>query len=93
MKFPDTLSEVINQLRQQGYTDDLNQHENNPLWLDPVAYTIDNVYRFEGPTNPDDESILYALSSLKYGAKGVLDNGYGLSADGVTAAIEAKLTR
>ncbi|MBD2756531.1 hypothetical protein [Spirosoma validum] len=47
MESPDTLSQVINQLRQQGYTKDLNQHEDNPLWLDPDAYTIDNVYRFE----------------------------------------------
>lgn len=93
MEIPDTLSQVINRLRQQGYTADLNQHEDNPLWLDPDAYMIDNVYRFEGPTNPDDESILYALSSSKYGTKGVLVNGYGLSADGVTAAIEARLTR
>lgn len=50
MVSPDTLYQVINQLRQQGYTNDLNQHEDNPLWLDPDAYIIDNVYRFEGLT-------------------------------------------
>lgn len=93
MESPDTLSQVINQLRQQGYTDDLNRHDANPLWLDPYAYAIDNVYRFEGPTNPDDQSILYALSSVKYRVKGVLINGYGLSADAITAVIEAKLIR
>jgi len=93
MESPDTLSQVMARLRQQGYTDDLNRHADNPLWLDPEAYRIDTVYRFEGPTNPDDESILYALSSVKYGSKGVLVNGYGLAADAVTAAIEAKLTR
>ena len=89
----DTLSQVITRLRQQGYTDDLNRHADNPLWLDPTAYRIDAVYRFEGPTNPDDESILYALSSVKHGVKGVLVNGYGLSADAETAVIEAELVR
>ncbi len=90
---PDTLSQVMTRLRQQGYTDDLNRHADNPLWLDPTAYQIDNVYRFEGPSNPDDASILYALSSERYGVKGVLVNGYGLSADPVTAALEQRLHR
>ena len=60
MESPDTLSQTINRLRQQGYTEDLNRHEDNPLWLDPDAYRVDEIFRFEGPTNPDDESILYA---------------------------------
>ena len=41
MESPDTLSQVIDRLRQQGYTEDLNRHDNNPLWLDPDAYQID----------------------------------------------------
>jgi len=68
MELPDTLSQVIDRLRQQGYTEDLNRHDDNPLWLNPAAYQIDTVYRFEEPTNPDDESILYALSSEQYQA-------------------------
>ena len=93
MNLPDTLSQVMARLWQQGYTHDLNRHDDNPVWLNPGAYQIDGVYRFEGPTNPDDESILYALSSVEYGIKGVLVNGYGLAADPVTAALEARLTR
>ncbi len=90
---PDTLTQVINQLKGQGYTEDLNRQENNALWLDPDAYRVDAVYRFEGATNPDDESILYALSSDFYRVKGILVNGYGLSADPDTAAIEQRLHR
>ena len=93
MELPDTLSQVIDRLRQQGYTEDLNLHHENPLWLDPDAYRVDEVCRFEGPSNPDDESILYALSSVKYGLKGVLVNGYGLSADADTSALEQRLHR
>jgi hypothetical protein len=93
MESPNTLSQVIDQLWQQGYTADLNRHDDNPLWLNPDAYTIDHIYRFEGPTNPDDESILYALSSERHQVKGVLVNGYGLSADPITAVIEQRLHR
>jgi ABC-type Fe3+ transport system substrate-binding protein len=72
----DTLSQVIDRLKTQGYTEDLNRPENNTLWLDP-----------------DDESILYALYSDYYNVKGILVNGYGLSADPATAAIEKRLHR
>lgn len=89
----DTLSQVINRLNTQGYTEDLNRFENNTFWLDPDAYRIDAVYRFEGASNPDDESILYALSSDCYSVKGILVNGYGPSADPRTAAIERRLHR
>lgn len=91
--YPDTLTQVINRLKSQGYTEDLNRHDNNALWSDPNAYRVDAVYRFEGPTNPDDESILYALSSDQYQVKGILVNGYGPSADPRTAALEQKLHR
>ena len=43
----DTLSQVINRLDTQGYTEDLIRPENNTLWLDPGAYWLDAVYRFE----------------------------------------------
>ena len=93
MESPDTLSQTINRLKQRGYSEDLNRHDTNSLWLDPGAYQIDEIYRFEGPTNPDDESILYALSSAHYQVKGVLVNGYGPSADADTAALEQRLHR
>ncbi len=93
MESPDTLSQVIDRLTSQGYTEDLNRPENNSLRLDPDAYRVDAVYRFEGATNPGDESILYALSSDSYGLKGILVNGYGLSADPDIAEIEKRLHR
>ena len=42
-------------------------------------------------SNPDDQSVLYAISSLKFDMKGVLVNGYGISADTATDAIIARL--
>lgn len=39
----------------------------------------------------DDKSILYAISSPKYGAKGLLVNGYGISADDISEELIAKL--
>ncbi|CAN5275384.1 hypothetical protein BH09BAC2_BH09BAC2_02110 [soil metagenome] len=92
-----TLSETINGLKKDGYTTDFNilrgtlvcQDAN--LILSPEDFKIDKTYRFEGETNPDDQSILYAISSEKFNIKGVLVNGYGISSDDVSNTLIEKL--
>ncbi|HEX8531065.1 MAG TPA: phosphoribosylpyrophosphate synthetase [Cytophagales bacterium] len=93
----ETLSEAIELLRRQGYADDFNLRASSlycvtrRVEVEPDALHVDGVYRFEGMTNPDDEAILYAISSAKYGLKGVLVNAYGVYADALTAELEQKL--
>ncbi len=92
-----TLSETINGLKKEGYTLDFNVSQKclvcNEIneQLSPEEFKIDKVYRFEGASNPDDQSILYAISSLKFNVKGVLVNGYGISADVETDELIEKL--
>lgn len=92
----DTLSEAVNDLRKRGYTIDFNleydhiiSHE-TPVSLMPNEFEIVEVYRFEGETNPSDESVVYALTS-KHGEKGVLINGYGIYGDPVDEGMVEKL--
>lgn len=81
----DTLSEAVNDLIVRGYVTDFLLHEekecllceNNSLELSPADFVIDEVYRFEGMTDPSDESIVYAISSSRYDVKGLVINGYG----------------
>lgn len=92
-----TLSETVNGLIKLGYTLDFNVHEEcivchqTNIVLPPEDFQIDKVYRFEGVSNPDDESIVYAISSAKFGIKGTLVNGYGISADDATSKLVEKL--
>lgn len=81
----DTLSEAVNDLVKKGYTTDflvdaekdcLICHSNS-MELSPDDFVIDEVYRFEGMTDPADESILFALSSPKYNVKGLVINSFG----------------
>ena len=92
-----TLTETINGLSIEGYTLDFNIskerivcHQTNAEF-EPEDFEIDKVYRFEGASNPDDQAVLYAISSANLGVKGVLVNGYGISADEATDAIITKL--
>ena len=83
----DTLVEGINQLKADGYTLDFNPKAKTiycsevDLELKPEEFTIDHTFRFEGDSNPDDSSILFAISSKKGSEKGILINGYGVSED------------
>ncbi len=92
-----TLSETINALVKLGYTHDFNIkdkcivcHKAN-ITLSPDDFQIDHVYRFEGDSDPEYQSILYAISSSKFDVKGTLVNGYGISSDETSAKLIEKL--
>ncbi len=93
----DSLLQAIEALRIQGYTEDFNLKSNcldcrdATIQLHPHDFDIDKVFRFYGPSDVDDESILYAVSSKKYNLKGILVNGYGVSSDPLTAEMVNKL--
>ena len=86
-----TLSETISDLNNQGYSHDFNIANIFSAVLSPKDFEIDRVHRFEGASNPDDQCILYAISSLKLGVKGILVNGYGISAVDETNELVSKL--
>jgi len=81
----DTLSEAVNDLIKRGYTTDFLLQEgkecllcsDQSLELSPEEFEIDEVYRFEGMTDPADESIVFAISSDKHHVKGLVINSFG----------------
>ena len=92
-----TLSETINGLVLVGYVHDFNIredcitcHQTNDT-LSPEDFQIDKVYRFEGASNPDDQAILYAISSPNFKLKGTLVNGYGMSNNEATSKLIKRL--
>ncbi|MBS1600477.1 MAG: phosphoribosylpyrophosphate synthetase [Bacteroidetes bacterium] len=92
----DTLSEAVAGLKKRGYNIDYNLnfdcivcHE-SPHSLKPSEFEITEVYRFEGDSDPADEAVVYAIES-KHGQKGVLVNGFGISADDASDEMIEKL--
>lgn len=97
MKTFDSLSQAITCLKREGYVNDFNLH---PEWIEcaplnrkfePQQFHVDEVHRFEGMTNPDDSSILFAISSSD-GVKGLLIDAYGLYAESLSPLMIQKLT-
>lgn len=92
-----TLSETINGLVNLGYTYNFNVKdeciicEQTSQTFSPVDFQIEKVYRFEGTSDPDYQSILYAVSSEKHGLKGTLVNGYGISSNEEISKLVEKL--
>ncbi len=84
-KVYDTLSEAVNDLQRLGYvTDFLITEDGTCLFcagenieLSPDEFEIDLIYRFEGMTDPADESILFAISSKDHLIKGLVINSFG----------------
>ena len=91
----DTVSEAVNDLKKRGFDLDFNLQENCLIChedkFNADDFEITEVYRFEGNTDPSDEAVVYAIES-KDGRKGVLVNGYGISADAMDAEMAKKLT-
>jgi iron-sulfur cluster repair protein YtfE (RIC family) len=95
----ETVSEAMNDLYKRGYTTDFQIHSekeciicNNHLTqLSPEEFEIDETYRFEGNTDPGDEMIVFAISSLKHNIKGIIVNAYGMYSDSTTSKIVERL--
>jgi hypothetical protein len=63
------MIEDITDLQNKGYSYDFNltpdclECASLNLQLHPEDFHVDETYRFEGMSNPDDNSILFAISS------------------------------
>ncbi|ADY52732.1 hypothetical protein Pedsa_2180 [Pseudopedobacter saltans DSM 12145] len=83
----DTMVEALNDLAARGYSGNLKlrehylEEEEKQLMLYPEHFKVVETYRFEGMSDPEDNSIIYAIESLDGTFKGVLVNAYGAYAE------------
>jgi hypothetical protein len=93
----DSITDAITGLKERGYTEDLNlkpyciECKSLGIDLNPSDFLIDEYYRFEGDSNPDDNSIIYAISSKDGSVKGTLVDAYGMYSESLTDEMVAKL--
>ncbi|MGN6510914.1 MAG: hypothetical protein ACTHLD_15720 [Chitinophaga sp.] len=79
-----TLSQIMNKLRDTGFDNELKVRDHgrmqsavNDQVYDPEDLKIIKTYRFEGESDPSDNSVLYILEDRE-GRKGYVLDAYGM---------------
>lgn len=78
----ETLTEALADLHQRSFKNSFEVLENGAKCIEtgeifePENITIEEYHRFEGESNPDDMSVVYAIST-KTGLKGTFIDAYG----------------
>lgn len=85
-----TVIEALKILKEKGYDYDYNINESE-IVNNPDEFEIEHLYRYEGETNPDDESMVYGIKS-KSGKKGVYVSGFSANSINEAARILIDLT-
>ena len=74
----DTLTEALSDLKKRGFVTDFNlgvhaiECKQSGKTLTAADFEIVEHYRFEGDTDPGDESVLYVIQSTDGSMKGTL---------------------
>lgn len=65
-----STAEALDELQKLGYTIDYNI-EKEQIKANPSNFDITYIYRYEGNSDPDDESSVYGIINNKSNEKGV----------------------
>ena len=96
MKNYESLVDALADLKSRGYE---TEFETKPyclycgdldLRLDPEDFKVDEIHRFEDGSTPDDNAVVYAISSAT-GVKGTLVDAYGPYAENMSFDIAKKI--
>jgi hypothetical protein len=93
----ETLAQSLERLSAQGYVDGYRAEREGLRSLahgtihPPESFHVDEVVRFEGDSDPSDESAVFALSSDSGERKGTYTVGYGSLIDALDASIVRRL--
>ncbi|MGZ3649804.1 MAG: phosphoribosylpyrophosphate synthetase [Bdellovibrionota bacterium] len=97
--FMGSSSEAIKELQKRGYTEDfspkfdhLEAHSGQEK-IRPDEFEVDEILRFENTSDPNDQSILYAISCPARGLKGTYLESYGLYQNDYSPAMLDRLSR
>lgn len=77
-----TLTEALQELKRKGYTSEFSCEKSGARVIEtgkvfqPEEATVVEYHRFEGASNPEDMSVVYALE-LNDGTRGTFIDAYG----------------
>lgn len=78
-----SLAETVERLKEEGYTEDFRAEEGRLVATGtgeefaPSEFRVDDIYRFEGATDPSDMSILFVMTTRDESVKGTWSTAFG----------------
>jgi hypothetical protein len=94
----ENLAQAVERLTAAGYEDDFRAERGGLRAVrtgrmhEPELLVIDELVRFEGATDPDEEAVVFALKSERHATKGTYVVSYGIYMDPLDAAMVRRLT-
>jgi hypothetical protein len=93
----ENVAHAVERLTAAGYRDDFRAEReglrdvNTGQVFEPESLVIEEVLRFEGESDPDDEVVIYALRAESSGARGTYVVTYGTYVDPIDAEMMRRL--
>jgi hypothetical protein len=94
----ETLSQAVERLAAAGYRDSFRAEAGGLRAVgtgcvhDPESLVIEELVRFEGESDPEDEAVLFALRCEVHGTRGTYVVTYGASTDALDAEMVRRLS-
>lgn len=92
-----TLTDAIDYFKVRGYSENLHPSydhmscQSEGIQLRPEDIHVDEIMRFENSSDPEDQSILYMISSPENNLKGMYVESYGLYHDDLSDELQQAL--
>lgn len=93
----ESLSEALKRLTAAGYREDFRAEPGGLRAMgtrclhEPESLVVEEVVRFEGPSDPQDEAVLFALRCGVHGTRGTYVAAYGPAMDPLDAEMVRRL--
>ena len=87
MDAPDTVTDAVRLLASEGYGVDFEliggvlQWDSRAVSCEVGQVEVERLFRFEGPSDPGDEMVVFGLYDPVSDTRGTLASGFGPSAD------------
>jgi hypothetical protein len=92
-----SVAEALERLGDEGYTEMFRAEAGgfgvagSGCVHEPEAFRVERIFRFEGVSDPDDETIVFGLRCERHGVRGTWAPSYGPQMDPIDAEMARRL--
>lgn len=97
--FMESVSEAVAYFEKQGYDKNISlrfdhlEVNNGQEKIFSDEFEVDEIFRFENTSDPDDQAVVYAISSPLHNLKGVFLESYGIYQEEISKSMIERLKK